>query len=311
MMKAMPRPRRTTSYLFMLLNTVVWGASLILVKPAFDVTTPFRFLLYRYIIAGSISLPFFIRYLTQIKNLKQILTKIVLIEILGSSIALSLLYTGLNMTSAIQASLISTTTPIFISVLAVLMLKEKEESHELMGLIITFLGTLLLTVYPLLNGHAQIGGVSIKGNLLIMGQNIATAFYFVFTKKYYQKIPKMFVAMTSFYVSLFTFAPLALLEAGGVSQLMSQIQIDIQYPSVWIAGVFMGIFGSIIGYTAYLKGQEGIEASEATLFSYLQPLIYIPMGIWLLHESVSSLQIISLLIILVGVVIAEKRWPKR
>ena len=69
----------------------------------------------------------------------------------------------------------------------------------------------------------------------------------------------------------------------------------------------MAIFGSIIGFTAYLKGQEGIEASEATLFTYLQPLIYIPMGILLLHENVSLIQIISLMIILIGVLIAEKR----
>ena len=313
MMVSMARRKkqsRLPSYTFMIINTIVWGASLILVKPAFEFTTPFRFLLYRYILASALSLPILIHYLPKIKNLKQILTKITLIEILGGTLALSLLYSGLSMTSAIEASLITTTTPIFVSVLAVMILKEREEKHEIIGLSIAFIGTLLLTLLPIFNGHSQLSGMSLTGNLLVITQNITIAFYYVLVKKHYQKIPKIFVATISFYVCLFTFAPLSALEAGGISQLISAISQDLQHLSVWVAGGYMALFGSIIGFTAYLKGQEGIEASEATLFTYFQPLVYIPMGIWLLNENISSIQIISLLIILLGVVIAEKRTRK-
>ncbi len=302
---------RSISYLFMIVNTIVWGASLILVKPAFEVTTPFRFLLYRYILASLLAIPILIHHLPKIKNLKSVLTKITLIETLGGTIGLSLLYFGLSLTSAIEASLITTTTPIFVAILAVLILKEKEEKHEIWGLSIAFIGTLMLTLLPIINGHSGVSSISLTGNMLVMGQNIATALYWVFTKKYYQKLPKMFVAAASFYICLITFAPLAIFEAGGISELVAAISADTQHLSVWIASGYMAIFGSLIGYTAYLKGQEGIEASEATLFSYLQPLIYIPLGIWLLHENVSSIQIISLAIILVGVIIAEKRISKK
>ena len=301
------KPARTVSYAFMIINTIVWGAALILVKPAFVVTTPFRFLLYRYTIAAALSLPLLIHYLPKIKNLRQVVTKITLIEILGGTIALSLLYSGLSMTSAIEASLITTTTPIFVSVLAVVMLKEKEERHEAVGLSIAFIGTLILTLFPIFNGHAQLNNISLTGNLLVVAQNIATAFYFVLVKKHYQKLSKTFVAIASFYVCLVTFAPLSAFEAGGIPQLITAIGQDLQHLSVWVASGYMAIFGSIIGFTAYLKGQEGIEASEATLFSYLQPLVYIPLGIWFLHESVSPLQIGSLIIILTGVIIAERR----
>lgn len=310
MMMSMARsknPTRMTSYLFMMVNVVVWGASLILVKPAFEFTTPFRFLLYRYILASALSLPILIHYLPKITNLKQVLTKITLIELLGGTLALGLLYSGLSMTSAIEASLITTTTPIFVAVLAVMMLKEKEEKHEVVGLSIAFIGTLLLTILPIYNGFAQPGSISLGGNLLIIGQNIATALYFVLTKKHYQKMPKLFVVTISFYVCLLTFAPISAVEAGGVAQLMAAISQDLQHLSVWVASGYMAIFGSIIGFTAYLKGQEGIEASEATLFTYLQPLVYIPMGILLLGEKISLVQLGSLAIILVGVVIAEKR----
>lgn len=298
---------RSRSYLYLLINTLVWGAFLIIVKPAFEYTTPFRFLMYRYILASVLSLPILIYFLPQFKKLKKSLAKITLIELLGGSIALSLLYSGLKLTSAIEASLITTTTPIFVSILAVLMLKEKEESHELVGLEIAFVGTLLLTLIPIFNGYGGLQQISLTGNLLVMAQNIATAFYWVLVKKHYQRLPKMFVALISFYVCLLSFIPLSVVEAGGVGQLLTTIQLDLQHTAVWVAGAYGAVFGSIIGFVTYLKGQEGVEASEATLFSYLQPAVYIPLGILILGESVSGWQITSLALILIGVAIAERR----
>jgi drug/metabolite transporter (DMT)-like permease len=301
---------RFSSYLFLIINTIVWGAALIVVKPAFEVTTPFRFLLYRYMIAAILSIPLLIHYLPKIKNLKKIIAKVTLIEGVIGTISLSLLYFGLSLTSAIEASLISTTSPIFVSILAVAILKEREEKHEIVGLLIAFIGTLLLILFPLINGNSGITDISLTGNFLILAGNIFTAFYYIFTKKYYQKLPKILVAVISFYVCLIIFAPLSAVEAGGITNLLALIQQDSQHFSVWVASGYMALFGSIIGYTAYLKGQEGIEASEATLFSYLQPLVYIPMGIWFLSEKIYPLQIGSLLIILLGVIIAEKRFKK-
>jgi len=74
-----------------------------------------------------------------------------------------------------------------------------------------------------------------------------------------------------------------------------------------IAVVYMGIFGSILGLTLYLIGQDKIEASEASLFTYLQPIFSVPTAILLLSESVSILNIVAIIIIITGVYLAEKR----
>ena len=49
--------QRLQSYFLLLVNTVVWGAALIMVKPALEYTTPFRYLLYRYLIASIAAIP--------------------------------------------------------------------------------------------------------------------------------------------------------------------------------------------------------------------------------------------------------------
>lgn len=303
---------RIKSYFFLSVNVLVWGAALIIVKPIFDFTTPSRYLLYRFFFAAIFSLPLLFHYWPKVKNKLGTIIAISTLELIGTSLALFLLYTGLEITSAIEASFITTTTPIFIVLGGIIFLKEKEEKHEWIGLCIAFLGTALLTALPIILNGNSIHGLSLKGNLLIIGQNIATATYLILAKKHYKKLPKLFVTAISFYVGIISFFFLSLWEINfSISKLASAIQIDFSNTYVWIAVLYMAIFGSIIGLTAYIKGQDGIEASEASLFNYLSPLIYVPLGIILLKEDIHYLQFVALGLIFLGVYVAEIRVKKR
>jgi drug/metabolite transporter (DMT)-like permease len=67
--------------------------------------------------------------------------------------------------------------------------------------------------------------------------------------------------------------------------------------------------GSIVGSLLSIYGFSKIEISEATLFSYLKPFVYIPLAVLWLHESIDMTQIIGLATILIGLMIAEIRKP--
>jgi len=307
----MPRKKkqsRAKSYVYLLINTVCWGAALIVVKPALSTTTPFRFLLYRYFFASVFSLPILFHFWQRVRNRTKKIKTIFKLDFIGTVLALAFLYIGLARTTAIEASLLTSTTPIFIVLAGIFLLKEKQEKHEWFGLMLAFVGTIFLTAVPFLNGYFINQGLSFMGNLLIIGHNISTAVYFVWAKKEYKNIPKFFVTTISFYLGIFSFLLLSLWELDFSTQtLIQNIISDFTQQSVWIASLYMALFGSIIGLTAYIKGQEGIEASEASLFWYLQPLVYIPLGIVLLNEHVSIYQIGALAVILIGVVVTEKR----
>lgn len=321
-----PIKLRLQSYLFLTINTITWGLALIIVKPSLEFTTPFRYLLYRYIIAAFFSIPILIYYWPKVKNKLTAIKKIMLVEFFGTALALSLLYVGLAKTTAIEASFLTTTTPIFVVLAGIFYLKEKEETHEWIGLIIAFFGTSLLTFLPIILNGMSPKGLSLEGNILIIMQNIATAIAMVLAKKHYKKLPKLFVTGISFYFGIAVFLLLSLIELYIIGfgsfegilgtqsiglQLISAIKTDLSHTSVWLAAGYMAIFGSIIGLTAYIKGQDGIEASEASLFWYLQPLIFVPAGLIFLQETIHPLQIVAMVIILVGVYVAEKRVRKR
>ena len=251
-------------------------------------------------------------YLPKVENVWKKAKTISLIEILGIPIALGLLYSGLERTSTIEAGFLTTTVPIFVVIFGIWFLHEKEEVTEFEGLMLAFVGTLILVFTPLFFGEESIHSLSLPGNLLIFGHNIIIALYYVLAKKWYQTIPKFFVASVSFFVGLISFFFLSLAELHfSFSALVQAIRADLVQPSVQLAALYMGILGSVVAFTAYIIGQDGVEASEASLFSYLQPLIYVPLGITLLGERVHWQQLAALGLILVGVIIGEKRNKKQ
>jgi len=203
--------------------------------------------------------------------------------------------------------LLATTLPIFVIVGGIWLLKEKQEKHEWTGLAIAFSGTLLLTLVPIFGHNGQFGQLSLLGNFLILSHHLIVLFYWPLAKKAYRKIPKLLVTSISFYVAMLIFGGISLFEAGSAQELIQFTISELQNINVLWPVFYMAVFGSIVGLTAYIKGQDGIESSEATLFVYLQPLIYIPLAFIMLGEKINTIQIVSLLIVFTGVFVAERR----
>lgn len=294
---------RLKAYLALLGTALVWGAALPIVKPALSYISPTQFLYFRYLIAAPLLLPFLLKFFLKFRpNLRTVLN-IFFVESY-SFFGLILLYRGLQLATALEASLIGATGPIFIVLGGILLLHEKEEKFEWTGLIISFIGTLILVLEPLLTGKNHSAGFSFTGNLMIIGYNLLNVFSVIYQKKLYKHIPKIYVSSLSYPIGLCIF--FLILTLTGSSTSVSLLTT----PSVMLACSYMAIFGSIIGFTLFIYGQNLIEASEASLFTYLQGIIAIPFAYLMLKESVTWPQIIAVLIVSLGVYLAERR-PKR
>jgi len=304
------RSARFSAYIFLLANTLVWGVALPFIKLAFNQgLDPNVFLLGRYSLALLFSLPIIITLFLRQPQLKKQLTfknlrQIIPLELLGTFLTLFLLYQGLNRTTAVESSLIAITWPLFVTLGGVLFLKEKEQKNELLGLIITIAGTILLVVKPLLT--AKING-SLTGNLLILAQNFCIATYYLLVKKHYRGLNKWLTTHISYWVGFLGFLALNLITSASLQPVNDLLTILSSLSWSSFAIVYMALFGSIIGLTFYLLGQDRIEASEASIFTYLQPIFAIPLSFFLLHETVSWIEFAAIFIIIIGVYIAQKR----
>lgn len=67
--------------------------------------------------------------------------------------------------------------------------------------------------------------------------------------------------------------------------------------------VYLAVFGSLLGYTAYTYLLRTVRPSLATSYSYVNPPLAVLLGAWLAGEPVTGVTVISLPFILAGVVL--------
>jgi len=289
--------KRRLAYAALIVNTVVWGLAAPIVKPALSVVTPEKFLFYRFLLAAIITCPYLLIMMKRVRLSTANLIKIVLLELLGTTLLLWMIYTALKLTTAVESALIYSTSPLFVTIAGIIFLRERETKNEWRGLALALIGTIIITLSPLLGAGKLTFSGSFAGNTLMIAQNILWAVYLILAKKIYRRVPKLIVTGISFWVGLISFYILA-----GGNQL-SQLLADMTNLSVFFAVVYMAILGSIVGATTYLFAQNLIEVSEATIFTYLEAFVAIPAAVFFLKEPLTPWTMAGIAVIAIGVYI--------
>lgn len=291
--------KRSFAYALLLVNTILWGLSPPIIKVALNFVTINQFLLGRYLIASLIFLPLYFIFQnevqTRIRHSNWPL--LIFLGLLGTPLTLIPLYEGIKLTSSIEASILTATGPLMVIVGGRLFLKEKISKNEMIGLVIAILGTLLLALEPLISDGPGFK-FSLLGNLLILSSNVIWTAFLLLVKKL--KVDATKISLVSYLVAVPVFAFLLFLEPA-----TALIGTNLRAPEALFGISYMAIAGSIIAFWAYTKGQEYIEASEASIFTYLQPLFTFPLAYFWLHESVSNVGLVACLLIASGVYFSE------
>lgn len=348
----------------LILAVISWGIATPVIKSTISYVPPLTFLMLRFWIAALITIPVAIYFLTKIKISRQRFLKIVTASSIGHIVALILIFIGLERTRSIDGSIITSLSPLLVSVMAFFILKEHITKKEIKGTLIALIGTLIIIFEPLASkddfGHARI---SLIGNTLFFLGILVDGFYAIYVKKYLAEdkiITPLVQIVFSFIFAAIIFTPLGLTEQyykylktphGSLRQctnididkynyskgticnakgchptnqkdeyfcLQPEYQISFfsylkqnlnQYnQGVALVGIaYMGIISGILAYVAYNLGLKHIEASEASVFYYLQPVVGIPASVIMLGETYNILLIMGSIVIIAGIYIVEKR----
>lgn len=296
---------RIRAYIYLLIVVVIWGIAPSVIKFALGELPPFLFLTYRFFVSIIVLLPFFLMSKERKVDSRDWLF-LIITSLLGSTVNLGLLFYGTNLTTSIDASLISATSPIMIIVASVIFLGDRITTREKMGIAITILGTVIITLQSFLEKGGA-AGISILGNIVIFVSNIAYAAFLILSKKGLRKeISPLTLTFMMFLVGFITTIPLAFTEVAP-----SQILPAISKVSIYahLSVIYMAVFSGAIAYFLYQRAQKTIEASEASLFNYLPPIVTAPIGAIWLHEQITIPYIIGSIVIAMGVFLAE--WKRR
>lgn len=296
---------RITAYLMLFAVAAIWGAALPVIKFTLRDFPPLLFLTYRFFISCLILLPIFAIFDDRIPKFRsREMLMSVLAGFTGTTLNLGLLFLGIAKTTSIAAILIAATSPVFVVLAGHFFLKEKVSRQEMLGLVTAFLGAILITLGPSFEHDGQ----SVTGNALVFASIFAWVIYVIITKKELgSKISPLFLTTTSFLVGFITLLPVAILKYGSLAGIVSTIA---DAPREAHLGVlYMAVISGALAYWLYQEGQKRIEAGEATIFGYLQPIFTAPLAFLWLGEKVTPLFVVGAGVIILGVTLAE--WKRR
>ncbi len=86
-----------------------------------------------------------------------------------------------------------------------------------------------------------------------------------------------------------------------------------QWPSVRSAGawLYLVVFGSLVGFSAYVHLLRRVRPTLATSYAYVNPLIALVLGIVLGGEKIAPLTWVAAVVILSGVVLITQKPPTK
>lgn len=205
---------------------------------------------------------------------KDDLIKIIILGFIGISIYNLGITFGEQTVSAGTASMIIGAAPIFTSLIAVLVLKERLSYFGWGGLFVGFIGIIIITLGTTGSTFTISGGA-----LMILTACIATSIYFVFQKPFLKDYKAIeWIA----YITWFGALPFLVFLPG----LLGTIKGATLQAS--LATIYLGIFPSAIGYVTWAMAFSLAEASYVSRIMYAQPVIAIIIA-WLWLGELPSL----------------------
>ncbi len=277
-----------------LFTVVIWGGTFIATKIALQEVAPATVVWMRFgmgvIVLGAAVLLRKQFYIPERRDLGFF----ALLGFLGVAFHQWLQANGLVTARATTTAWIVDTTPIFIALLGVLVLKEKLVWMQVVGILLAAAGVLLIVskgnLQALFNG--QEGTI---GDLLILISAPNWAIYTILSRRELNRHP---AALMMFYVMFFGWLFTSVWIFGFGPGLAEIPRLDL---AGWGAILLLGIFGSGLAYITYYDALRVLPASQLGVFLNIEPLITTLLAAVMLSESITFLILVGGAIIILGI----------
>ncbi len=296
-----------TKYWKPLAATIFWGSSFIATKFALSEVNPLQLIFLRLIIAAALLT--FIAIITKRDfSIKAKSHSWILLLALVAVFHLWIQVTGLQFTSASNTGWIIGTAPVFMALLGFFFIKESLTFPKLMGIVIAFLGVLMLISH---GNFANINFLKNKGDFLILGSSFTWGVYSIINKKVSLNYSPLMTILYLFLTMVVIISPIVL----GKEFIHTLLQVSF---NVWMSILFLGIFCSGISYVLWAQSLREMEAAKVGAFLYFEPFVTVIAAWLILNERITFLMMISGIIITIGVLLVNlnakqvhKFWKKR
>jgi drug/metabolite transporter (DMT)-like permease len=293
------------AHLALVASTLIYGLFYVAIKFLVNEISPWETFCLRLFLATPL---FFLieRFTSRIRIPSRAdLLKITGLGLLGVSIVQVTIVLGVNYTSVFHTGFIVGMAPLFTLVFSVLLKQEKLTLHKVLGILIAFIGLIMLLFS---RGDAtHLPSTYLWGDLLVFANISGWSLFLVLSRPMLDRYPPFALTSYAFVLSGLVTFPLMILS-------LEQFPGTGLSPSGWAWMAFMVLLSTLLTYFINYYALARLGASTVAVYVFLQPLVTAFFANVLLQEPITLIMILEGLVILAGVSVATgsykpiKQW---
>jgi drug/metabolite transporter (DMT)-like permease len=221
-----------------------------------------------------------------------------LLSLVGTSLHYASQTAGLQYTTATNASLYTTTGPITILLLSVLVLGERITVRKAVGVLLAIAGVLVVMGWQTLTSF-ELGNV--KGDLLVLVSIVMWGLFTVFGKRATDELGALRVTAWVTILGALTTAPVGLYEARATGFALTGVSLE-----AWLAIAFLGVACSFFATLLYFVALGLSESQKVGVYLYTIPPMTAVVASFYLGEVITMNLVVGAVLVIGGVALTER-----
>jgi len=266
-------------YIKLFLTAIFWGGTFIAGRALSDHVAPFSAAFLRFFIASIPLLFMTYRIEGRFPPIRK--EKIFYLLLLGLTGVFSynvFFFKGLRLIHAGRASLIIANNPIFITIASFFLFKEKLSTVKIVGILVSVTGAMVAISRGNLRGMLteSLG----YGELFIFLAVLSWVSYSLIGKRVMQDFSAIEAVTYASITGAIMLFPAALAE-GMITDMLDYTLMN------WLSLIYLGVFGTVLGFVWYYEGIQKLGPSKASLFINFVPIAAIILAFLFLDEAIT------------------------
>ena len=223
---------------------------------------------------------------------------LVLCSLLGVVFNQWLFVKGLSLTTAVNATLLGTTIPVFTLLVSIILGNDTASLRRIVGILVAAAGVIYLI------GPERADLSHGAGDLLIISNSLFYGTYIAISKRLVERYNALTVITWIFIIGSIPTLPIGVMS-------LAKVPVREVPAAVWLSVAYIVLVATVICYYLNSWALARVPPSTVAVYIYLQPLIAFILAPWMLGEKVSPRVIVAALLVFAGVVIVTRRGRSR
>ena len=291
--------KRTLGFLAALGATIIYGLNHTIAKNVMPIyITPFGFILLR--VLGATILFWVVSFFIKPEKIqKKDWPRLIACSLLGMVINMLAFFKGLELSTPVNSSVIITISPIIVFIFSAILLKEKIQFLKTIGIILCFMGAVILVLYTSKTG---INAPNIPlGNVLFIVNSFAYGLYLVLVKPLIEKYNIITLLKWLFSLAIFFNLPVTFNEFSSVKW------ADLPIKDAVLPMLFVVVGTTFCTYLFNAYALRTLSPSTVSSFIYLQPIVGIVYAVSTKSDKLSLVSVTGMILIFIGIYLVTKK----